>query len=421
MERQYPRDRDGLIAQLGDADPGTRRWAARDLGRHPDAVPALAARLSVEAAPAVREAILDALLAIGSDEAVEELLVFLRSEDAALRNGAVAVLQQLPDPVSRHMQDLLADVDPDVRIMAIDILQTLPHPEAPSGSPTCSSASGRSTSSAPPSTGWRRSAPTTCCRCWTRCAIVSPTSPTSSSRSTPSSAASAVARASPRAGRRRADIAEPELSVDDFEKFRDFFYRKTGIYFDESKRYFVDKRVLQRMEETENKTFREYFSFMRFQASQQEYQQVVNLMTVNETYFFREEYQLKCMVGPVLDEIVRRSRGGGPVRILSIPCSTGEEPYSIALYLIEFWPKIADVDVQIYGADIDTNVLAQCKAGVFFQPLGPVPAQGHPRQAFPAADAGALPHLHRHPRLRRVHPREPRRPAADDCGCATST
>lgn len=133
VERQYPRDRDGLVAQLGDADPGVRRWAARDLARHGDAVvPALAARLSVEAAPAVREAILDALLAIGSDGAVEELMVFLRSEDAALRTGAVAVLQQLPDPVSRHMQHLLADVDPDVRIMAIDILQTLPHPEAPS-------------------------------------------------------------------------------------------------------------------------------------------------------------------------------------------------------------------------------------------------------------------------------------------------
>lgn len=131
VERQYPRDRAGLIAQLGDADAAVRRWAARDLGRHPEAVPALAARLSVEAAPAVREAILDALLAIASDEAVEELLVFLRSEDAALRNGAVAVLQQLPEPVSRQMQGLLADADPDVRIMAIDILQTLPHAEAP--------------------------------------------------------------------------------------------------------------------------------------------------------------------------------------------------------------------------------------------------------------------------------------------------
>ena len=192
-----------------------------------------------------------------------------------------------------------------------------------------------------------------------------------------------------------------ELSVADFEKFRDFFYRKTGLYFDETKRYFVDKRILQRMQETEHDTFREYFSFVRFQASQQEYQQVVNLMTVNETYFFREEYQLKCMVGPVLDEIVRRSRGD-PVRILSIPCSTGEEPYSIALYLIEYWPRIADIDVQIYGSDIDTNVLAQCKAGVFISRSVQYLPRRHPEQAFPAADAGPPPHFRRPARLHRV-------------------
>lgn len=131
IERLYARDRDGLIAQLNDGDAGVRRWAARDLGRHPDAAESLAARLSQEAAPEVREAILDSLLVIGSDSAVEELLVFLRSEDAALRNGAVAVLQQLPAPVGRHMQELLADVDADVRIMAVDVLQTLPHPDAP--------------------------------------------------------------------------------------------------------------------------------------------------------------------------------------------------------------------------------------------------------------------------------------------------
>jgi chemotaxis protein methyltransferase CheR len=159
-------------------------------------------------------------------------------------------------------------------------------------------------------------------------------------------------------------MAEPEISVDDFEKFRDFFYRKTGIFFDDAKRYFVDKRLLQRMEETGHRSFREYFMFMRFQASQEEYQQIVNVMTVNETYFFREEYQLKCMVGPVLAELARHARGAA-LRILSIPCSTGEEPYSIALYLLEFWPQIAHVDVQIYGADIDTNVLASCREGVF--------------------------------------------------------
>jgi chemotaxis protein methyltransferase CheR len=156
-----------------------------------------------------------------------------------------------------------------------------------------------------------------------------------------------------------------ELTAGDFERFREYFYKKTGIYFEDTKRYFVDKRLVQRIIDTHHETFREYFMFMRFQASQWEFQHIVNLMTVNETYFFREEYQLKCMVGPVLEEIVRRSRGTAPVRILSIPCSTGEEPYSIALYLLEYWSHINDIDVQLFASDIDTNALAHSKAGVF--------------------------------------------------------
>jgi HEAT repeat protein len=131
IERRYARDFAGLTAQLQDDDAAVRRWAARDLARHDEAAVTLAARLSKEPAPEVREAIFDSLLALGSDEAVDELLVLLRSEDAALRNGAVMVLQQLPDPVGRRMGGLLADPDPDVRIMALDIVQSLPHPDAP--------------------------------------------------------------------------------------------------------------------------------------------------------------------------------------------------------------------------------------------------------------------------------------------------
>jgi chemotaxis protein methyltransferase CheR len=104
---------------------------------------------------------------------------------------------------------------------------------------------------------------------------------------------------------------------------------------------------------------------MRFQASQDEAQKLVNLMTVNETYFFREEYQLKCMVGPVLDEVARRVRPGNPIRILSMPCSTGEEPYSIAIYLLESWPPIHRLDVEIVATDINTRVLDHCLEGVF--------------------------------------------------------
>lgn len=120
----------GLLAQLNDKETDRRRWAARDLARHPEATTELAARLAVETAPAVRDALLSSLLAIASDEVVESIVPFLRSEDAGLRNGVVAVLQRLPEPVARHMTELLADPDPDVRILSIDILQDLAHPQA---------------------------------------------------------------------------------------------------------------------------------------------------------------------------------------------------------------------------------------------------------------------------------------------------
>ena len=162
------------------------------------------------------------------------------------------------------------------------------------------------------------------------------------------------------AGKTVAEIADAE-----FERFRDFFYRKTGIRFEDSKRYFVDKRLIERIRKTGHDSFRSYFTFMRFQASGEELQELINIMTVNETYFFREKYQFDCMVEDVLDEIVRYKGEGAEIRIWSIPSSTGEEPYSIAIYLLEYWPLIEEVDVEIVSSDIDSKALERCRQGIY--------------------------------------------------------
>ncbi|MFN7723574.1 MAG: CheR family methyltransferase [Rubrivivax sp.] len=165
---------------------------------------------------------------------------------------------------------------------------------------------------------------------------------------------------------RAADVAKRQLITDaDFLKFRDFFYRKTGIHFDENKRYFVDKRLVDRIEATGAEDFRSYFIALRFEAKGEELQQLVNVMTVNETYFFREAYQFDCLVSDMLAEVVKRKRKGGRIRIWSIPSSTGEEPYSIAIYLLERWPLINDYEVEILSSDIDTAVLEAAQRGVY--------------------------------------------------------
>ena len=160
-------------------------------------------------------------------------------------------------------------------------------------------------------------------------------------------------------------MAEPTISEQDFEKFREFFYRKTGIQFESSKRYFVDKRLLERIEQTDSDSFRNYFTLLRFEASGEELQQLTNLMTVNETYFFREEYQFQCLVNSLLPDLTRRKNGDKPLRIWVIPSSSGEEPYSIALYLLEYWAGINDWDVEIISSDIDTRILAQARQGLY--------------------------------------------------------
>lgn len=153
------------------------------------------------------------------------------------------------------------------------------------------------------------------------------------------------------------------ISEEDFQKFREFFYRKTGISFEPSKRYFVDKRLVERIEATGSPHFRSYFSLLRFEASGEELQQLTNLMTVNETYFLREEYQFQCLVDSVLPEITRRKAPGDTIRIWCIPSSSGEEPYSIAMVLLESWPGIKDWDVEIISSDIDTQILHKARVG----------------------------------------------------------
>jgi HEAT repeat protein len=127
--RHAARDADGLLAALADPDATVRRWAARDLAAHPQAARLLAERLPLETDAAVRDAILASLTAIGNTNAVSGLARCLRSEDVALRNAAIEAMKSMPEAVPSIMARLLDDSDPDVRIFAVNILESLRHPK----------------------------------------------------------------------------------------------------------------------------------------------------------------------------------------------------------------------------------------------------------------------------------------------------
>jgi HEAT repeat protein len=131
-DRKQTRGCPDLLAGLEDDNPSTRRWAARDLVNCQDVASALVDRLKREGNLSVREVIVTTLTRLGDSTAVAGLVDCLRSEDAALRNEAIEAMKQLPDEVAPIMRGLLADHDPDVRIFAVNILESLRHPDVES-------------------------------------------------------------------------------------------------------------------------------------------------------------------------------------------------------------------------------------------------------------------------------------------------
>ena len=136
------------------------------------------------------------------------------------------------------------------------------------------------------------------------------------------------------------------------------------MVFTESKRYYVERRIAERMEATSNFSFAGYFAFLRSEL-RDEVEHLINAFTVNETYFYREDHQLECLTNDLLRERIATKGRGGSIRIWSAPCSTGEEPYSIAIWLLENWPEVDAFDIEIVGSDIDTRVLEAAKAGIY--------------------------------------------------------
>jgi chemotaxis protein methyltransferase CheR len=166
---------------------------------------------------------------------------------------------------------------------------------------------------------------------------------------------------------RRPDDHAPRdvpVSQEDVRRLCEFLYRRTGMSFADSKRYYIDRRLADRIAATGTSSFASYFAMLRADA-EHEIEHLVNAFTVNETYFYREDHQLRCMTSSLLGELARRKKPGDSIRIWSIPCSTGEEPYSIAIWLMEQWSEVDSHNIEIVGSDIDTRALKAAEQGIY--------------------------------------------------------
>ncbi len=161
---------------------------------------------------------------------------------------------------------------------------------------------------------------------------------------------------------------ELEMSREDFEMIRDFIHEKSGMFFAENKMYLVRNRLLKRMAELAIRTYRDYFYHVKYDASMREFQHLMNIMTTNETSFYRNEPQLLSFSEEVLPAIMAaREQAGQPrtIKIWSAGCSTGEEPYTLAMMVLDKIRMKPGWTVEIIANDISESVLQRARRGEY--------------------------------------------------------
>jgi chemotaxis protein methyltransferase CheR len=153
-----------------------------------------------------------------------------------------------------------------------------------------------------------------------------------------------------------------DLPDDVFRLLRDQIYRRSGIWFNDTAKYLLQKRLSPRARELSFDSFQKYFYFLQYDPrADAEFDQIFDLVTTNETYFFREPAQLQAFVEEIVPDLMAR-KPVKKVRIWSAGCSSGEEPYSIAILLEEAgWYEHAAFE--IFASDINQQVLAKARKG----------------------------------------------------------
>ncbi len=151
----------------------------------------------------------------------------------------------------------------------------------------------------------------------------------------------------------------------DFNFLRRLANERTGIVVGEDKFDMFYARLSRRLRKLGLENFRDYCELVRKDVSGEEVLELVNAITTNLTAFFRENHHFEFLARQVVAEHLQRHPTSHPLRVWSAGCSTGEEPYSIAISLLEALPGHRLGDLQILATDIDSNVLAKAASGVY--------------------------------------------------------
>ena len=173
-----------------------------------------------------------------------------------------------------------------------------------------------------------------------------------------------------------AGLVEGEFlfTEDDFKKIANILHSHAGIALAEGKAALVYSRLAKRLRSLGMRSFREYCSLIEGQQGVDERQAMMAALTTNVTRYFREPHHFDHLREVVMPKLAETARRGGRVRLWSAACSNGQEPYSMAITVLSALPEAANLDVKILATDIDPNMIAEGKAGVYREDaVAPVP------------------------------------------------
>lgn len=186
------------------------------------------------------------------------------------------------------------------------------------------------------------------------------------------------------------------ISEKEFKLFRDIIYHHTGIQITEKKTNLVVARLSKRLRALNLQSFSEYYDYLNTSLdASSELNNLINRITTNKTDFFREKHHFDFLSKEVFPACIESAKRGGErrIRIWSAGCSSGEEPYSLAMTIADSFRDERGWDLKILATDLDTDVLMKAYKGVYSsQQITPVPIEYLSRYFFRTSDGYEISH-----------------------------
>ena len=176
------------------------------------------------------------------------------------------------------------------------------------------------------------------------------------------------------------------MTDEEFNRLRQVVYDRSGIHFQDSKKYVLESRLSRRLDELDMTSFKQYIAFLTMGPYQtEEFQEMFNRITINETSFFRNQPQLDVFEKRVLPKLLEARQSTKRLRLWSAACSTGEEPYTLAMILHRsLGVRMPDWHIEILGTDISERCLLAAQKGMYtsfsFRSVNPLVQQRYFKQ-----------------------------------------